>query len=96
MIALAVLMVLTYLAFVFFAENFNPFVKPKLHMHRVQWRYGRRMALAVLIGGFSVIYLLSQTETALHSAVATGIGIAAVLGLCFSIGKIRQVIQGGE
>ncbi len=94
MISLITLFVLPYLAFVFFAENVNPFVKPKLHPLREQWRFGRRMALAVLIGGSTVLALLSLTKLTLSIAIAAGLIISLVLGLCFSIGKIRYVLLG--
>ena len=94
MIALTALIVLTYLAFVFFAESFNPFVRPKLHVHRVQWRYGLRMALAVLIGGASILAMLILTDLTLHIAIATGLIIAAVMALVFSVGKIRHALHG--
>ena len=94
MIAVAALAVLTYLTFVFFAENFNPFAKPRLHVQRETWRYGLRMALAVLLGGVSVFALLGLMELPFQMAIAAGAVIASVLGLCFSIGKIRQVLMG--
>ena len=93
MIALAALAGTTYLAFVFFAEMTNPFVKPRGHVLRVQWRYGLRMALAVLIGGFSAIALLNITELAAHVAIAIGGGIASVLALGFSLDKILQFLR---
>ncbi len=94
MIFLAALVVSSYLTFIYFAETLNPFEKPRIHPHRVQWRYGLRMALVVLISGFTVLTLLNLTELAVHIAIATGLVIASVLVLCFSIDKIRVVLHG--
>ena len=93
MISLAALIAVTYLAFVFFAEMSNPFVKPRGHILRTQWRYGRKMAIAVLIGGGSALALLNMTELAGHVAVGIGAIIGSVLALLFSLDKILRVLR---
>ena len=93
MISLAVLVAMTYLAFVFFAEMSNPFAKPRGHILRTQWRYGRKMALAVLIGGVTTLALLNMTQMASHVAVAIGLIITSVLALGFSLSKILRVLR---
>ncbi len=94
MMSLTALLILSYFTFIFFAESLNPFAKPKIHPLRVQWRYGLRMALVVLISGFTVLAMLVLTELALAVVIATGLAIASVLVLCFSIDKIRVVLHG--
>lgn len=92
-IFIAALIALSYLAFVFFAEMTNPFIKPRGHVLRVKWRYGLRMALSVLIGGCITLTLLIMTELTLHVAVGIGLVIAAVLALGFSLDKIMQFLR---
>ncbi len=94
MIFLIALIVLSYLTFIFFAESFNPFAKPKIHQFRMQWRYGWRMALTVMISGFAILAMLILTQLTLHIAIGVGLIIAAVLGFSFSIDKIRVVLHG--
>ena len=84
---------MSYLAFVVFAEMANPFIKPRGHVRRVKWRYGLRMSLAVLIGGFTALALLSMTALAAHVAIAIGLVIASLLALGFSLDKILQFLR---
>ena len=93
MIPIVVLTVLTYLAFVFFSESMNPFVKPALHLHRHRWRYGRRMAIAVLIGGVCTFFLLEVAAMPVQNAAGIGAGVAVLLGLCFSAKKIGYLLR---
>lgn len=54
---ISAVLVLSYVSFVFFAENLNPFGKPSFPMFRARWRYGRRMAFATLASGFVGVIL---------------------------------------
>lgn len=94
MISLAVLMTVTYFAFVYFSNMVNPFSKPRMPARRSSWRYGRRMALAVLTGGCLMLVLMTSIGLPFTLALAVGVSIAVILGLCFSIDRIRTVLQG--
>ncbi len=93
MIPVIVLCTLTYLAFVFFSESVNPFARPAVSMSRHRWKYGRRMALAVLIGGLCALILLDLASMPVHNAVAFGVVVAVILGLCFSAKKIGYFLR---
>ena len=40
-----------YFTFVFSGESFNPFVKPRQHIRRRVWHFGRRLAAVVFLAG---------------------------------------------
>ncbi|ASJ74620.1 hypothetical protein IMCC3135_22750 [Granulosicoccus antarcticus IMCC3135] len=90
MLSIVTLVILTYLAFVFFSESMNPFAKPKLQLNRSQWRYGRLMALAVFIGGVCTIFLLEIGSAELHSAVAVGGAIATSLYISHPVSGLAR------
>lgn len=93
MMSLAVVGVVSYLAFVFLSESFNPIVKPRIQVCRAQWRYGRRIGLAVLGGGLVSVMLSEVLAVPLIHAVLVGLVVALVLALCCSIGKIRGILN---
>ena len=94
MTSLTALFLLAYLVFVFFSESFNPLMKPRVHGVGSRWRLGRRMAFAVLMGGFCVIALLNLTGLALHFALAGGLLLSVVLAAFFSMARIRKFLLG--
>ena len=93
MLPLAALVVLSYLTFIFFSENLNPFIKPPLPMNRHRWRYGRRMASAVLAGGLCTFLLIDMASVTTQPAIALGGGVAVLLGLGFSAKKIGYSLR---
>lgn len=93
MLPIAVLFVLSYLAFVFFSENINPFTKPALPINRHRWKYGRRMASAVFFGGLCTLLLLDVASMSVPPAIGVGSAIALVLGLIFSAKKIGYLLR---
>lgn len=93
MISLVALIILTYVAFVFFSECPNPFAKPKLHWRRPLWRYGRRMALAVFYGGVCSLILLHETNLDLVIAVGIGATLTLMVGLCISAKRIGDLFR---
>lgn len=60
-----------YLSFAFVAEQLNPVHKPRNHIRRSQWRYGRKVGLAGLAGG--LLFLV------LHGVVALAMAVAAII-----------------
>lgn len=93
MLSLVTLIIVPYLAFVFFGEGVNPVTKPHQPMMRSRWRYGRRMALAAAIGWLTTMVLMHYAMYRLELSLASGLVVAAVLGLCFSAGRIGSVFR---
>lgn len=80
---IAGLLTLSYLCFVFFAEEFNPLKNPKNHLFRRRLRYGRKMAFAILASGFVVFFLYVVMDFYLSVAATAGLGEFIFLWVVF-------------
>lgn len=90
MLYFSALVLVPYLCFVFFGEGLNPFRKPRVPAHRSQWRRGRIMALASLIGTSSALVMYQTIDDSQLLAIPAGILIAVVFAVAFSAKRIAE------
>jgi len=65
-----VLLAVSYVAFVFISDLFNPFVSVKAPLKRRRWRLGRAAAVSSLFAGALAILLLNINALDEHTALA--------------------------
>ena len=94
MLYLIALLVVPYACFVFFGESFNPFSRPHNPTKRKQWRRGRSMGLASLLGMTTAVILFSKSSESLILTLAIGIGISFIFGAAFSARRISEYFRG--
>ena len=80
---IAGLLTLSYVCFVFFAEELNPFKNLENYPFRRRLLYGRKMAFAVLASGFVVFFLYGVMNFYLSVAATAGLGEFLVLWVVF-------------
>ena len=83
MLSLIALIVLPYITYVFFSESLNPLANPTTPMLRSRRRYGKNMALSVLLGTVFVVALLVEGQMTLPGAIAFGGCIGLIPGSYF-------------
>ncbi len=93
MMQLAALLASAYAVFVFVAETFSPFSKPKMHTRRSQWKYGRRVAAAVLAGGLCSFVLGQLSPETYYTNILVGAIVALLVILFVSLGRIKHVLM---
>jgi len=79
-----------YVAFVFFGESFNPFSKPKTHPKRSNWKYGRTMGTAVLLGNLCALSFMRFDDVPLLTALSYGAVVSAILVTLFSMKRLNK------
>ena len=81
LLALATLAV-AYAAFCFVAESVNPLAAPRGPLRRPRWRFGRRVGLALLVGGA----LASALPTLVGSTPMAALVVGGVVALAIAFG----------
>ncbi len=81
LLALLCLSVLPYLTFVFFGECLNPLVKPVSPAVRLRWKYGKSMALTMLLAMVFANILIFLVAILPMLAYAIGGAIFIVVGI---------------
>ena len=94
MLYLIALLVIPYTCFVFFGEGFNPFSRPLNPTKRKQWRRGRSMGLASLLGMTTTVILFSKSSESLILTLAIGIGFSLIFAAAFSARRISEFFWG--
>ena len=94
MLYLITLLIFPYACFVFCGEGFNPFSRPHNPTKRKQWRRGRWMALAALLGMTTTVILFSNSSESLIVTLAIGVGFSLIFAAAFSARKISEYFWG--
>ena len=92
-LVLGFLIVSPYIAFVFFGESLHPFTKPRAHTLRPIWRYGRWMALAVLLRNLIAIGLMVSAGFPLLKAALCGVAVLTVLGSLIAAKRMTSLLK---
>lgn len=91
MIYLASLLVMPYVAFVFFGESVLPIPVPKPYMaaRRLKWKYGLNMALLMFVAMLLANFLFYIVQLGLIPSYGIGGALFLVLGYLLHRRRVR-------